>query len=167
MDWLKNLFKNLPLDDISDRLAGFFMWWAELVKDVPDTQLPLIVYATGVALVLVLWLFVMWILPRPFKGMSWAMVAAFLLAPGSAAGDSGEIAPAIVGVFHALMLKDFAQAVSAFLPILAVFAALLFLGAIWQMLRSVMEASFAKTAETARIQELKRLNEEQQSQPNP
>lgn len=153
MEWLKNL----PLDDISERLAGFFIWWANLVKDVPDDQLPLLVYTVGVVSVLLLWLLVMRILPRPIKGISWAFLAALLIAPGKASGESGEIAPAIVGVFHSILMKDYATMMMGLLPILATFAAFLFIGAIWQMLRSVISGTAAKEQETARIKEQKRL----------
>lgn len=152
MDWIKNL----PLDSISEGLAGLIVWWSKLVSGVPDEQLPLVVYVIASALVLLLWVPVMRILPRAIRGISWAFLAAVLLAPGSAAGDSGAVAPAIVGVFHSLLMKDFADMVSGALPILATFAAFLVIGAIWQMLRSVMEGATAKAEEAARIQEEKR-----------
>lgn len=162
MEWIKNL----PLDAISEGLAGFIVLWSKLVSGVPDEQLPFLVYTIGVALVLALWLVVMRVLPRRIRGISWIFLAAVLIAPGSASGDSGAVAPAIVGVFHALLMKDFATMISACLPILATFAAFLVIGAIWQLLRSVIESTAAKAEETARIQaEKQRLaNAEQQSQ---
>lgn len=153
--------KDLPLEQISETLAGFFVWWDNLTEGVPAQQLPLIVYVVGCVLVLLLWLVVMRIIPRPIKGISFALVAAVLFAPGQAAGEVGEIAPAMLGVFHGILMKDFAAATAALVPILMVFAALLVIGAIWQFLRSVIAADEAKKAETARIQaEKQRLAQE-------
>ncbi|MDO4442090.1 MAG: hypothetical protein Q4B81_07885 [Moraxella sp.] len=152
MEWIKNL----PLDAISESLAGLIIWWSKLVSGVPDQQLPFVVYVVASILVLLLWLVVMRVLPRSVRGISWAFVAAVLLAPGSAAGDSGGVAPAVVGLFHSLIMKDFASIVSDCLPILATFAAFLVIGAIWQMLRSVIEGNAAKAEELACIQEQKR-----------
>ena len=152
MNWLKDL----PLEKISESLAQFFVWWAQITEGIPAAQLALTVYVIGCVLVLLLWLLVMRLIPRPFKGISWVMVASILFAPGQAAGGTGEVAPAMLGVFHSILMKDFAGAVVAFLPILAVFAALLVVGAIWQMLRSVIAGDAEKQAETARIQEQKR-----------
>lgn len=160
MNWLKDL----PLEKISEALAGFFAWWANVTDSIPAAQLPLTVYVVGCVLVLALWWLIARLFPRPFKGISWVMVAAILFAPGQAAGGGGEVAPAMLGVFHAILMKDFAGAVVAFLPILAVFAALLVVGAIWQMLRSVIANTTEKQAETARIQEQKRQMNQNQSQ---
>lgn len=157
---------NLPLESISEKLTGFFIWWAKLTDSVPAGQLPLIVYVVCCVLVLLLWLLVMRIIPRPLKGISWVALAALLFAPGQAAGDSGDVAPAMLGVFHAILMKDWAAAMSAFVPILAVFFALLIVGAIWQLLRGVIANTQAKEAETARIQEQKRLLAEQQTNNN-
>lgn len=153
MEWIKNP----PLDSISESLATFLIWWAKLVDGVPDAQLSLLVYVIASLIVLLLWMLVARILPRGIRGISLAFVAAVLLAPGSAEGESGALAPAIVGVFHALLMKDFAGMVSASLPILATFAAFLVIGAIWQMLRSVIESDAAKKEEMARIEAQKQL----------
>ncbi|UXZ05056.1 hypothetical protein [Moraxella nasicaprae] len=160
-----SILSNLPLDSISENLAGFFIWWANLTDGVPAGQLPLIVYVVCCVLVLLLWLVVMRLIPRPFKGISWVALAAVMFAPGHAAGESGEIAPAMLGVFHGLLMKNWAGAIAAFVPILAVFAALLIVGAIWQLARGVIANTAAKEAETARIQEEKRrLAEEKAGQ---
>lgn len=150
-----NWFNNLPLEKISESLAAFFIWWANLTEGFPENQLPLVVYMICATLILVLWMIIMRLIPRPFKGMSWMAFFAVLFAPGQAAGGTGEIAPAMLGVFHAILMKDFAGAVTAFLPILAVFVGLLFIGAIWQMLRSVIAGDEAKKLERQRIQEEK------------
>ncbi|VEG13859.1 hypothetical protein [Moraxella cuniculi] len=160
MNWLKDL----PLEQISETLAGFFAFWARITDGVPAGQLPLIVYAVCSALVLVLWLLVMRLIPRPFKGISWVFVAAVLFAPGQAAGNTGEIAPAMLGVFHAILMKDFLGALSAAVPIFAVFAALLVVGAVWQMARSVIAANAEKQQQTLQIQEQRRQYLQAQNQ---
>ncbi|WP_432481557.1 hypothetical protein [Moraxella sp. ZY200743] len=156
MEWIKNL----PLDAISERLAGLIVWWSNLVSDIPDQQLPLMVYIGASILVLLLWLVVVRILPISVRGVSWVFVAAVLFAPSAATGDSGAIAPAVIRLFHSLLMKDFAGIVGDCLPILATFAAFLVIGSIWQMLRSVIEGNTAKAEEFAHIQEQKRQLQE-------
>lgn len=160
MDWLKNLLKSLPLDTISEYVAKLVIWWSNLVKNVPDDDLPFLAYVGASVLVLLLLILVARMLPRPFGGMLWTFAVAVLLTPGDALVGTGQIAPAIAGVAHGVLMGDMASAMSAFLPILAVFVALLFVGAIWQILRGVIETNIAKAKETARIQEQKRLLEE-------
>lgn len=168
MDWLKNLLKSLPLDTISEYIAQFVLWWSHLVEDVPDNDLPFLAYVGASIIVLLLLIFVVRVMPRPLGGMLWALAVAILLTPGDALMGTGQIAPAIAGVAHGVLMDDFAGAISAFLPILAVFVVLLFVGAIWQILRGVIEVNIAKAKETARIQEQKRLLEqaEQNAQNN-
>ncbi|STZ56144.1 Uncharacterised protein [Moraxella lacunata] len=160
MDWLKNLVKSLPLDTISEYIAELVIWWSHLVKDVPDNDLPFLAYVGASILVLLLLIFVVRIIPRPIGGMLWALAVAVLLTPGDTLTGSGQIAPAIAGVAHSVLMGNTAGAISAFLPILVVFVVLLFVGAIWQILRGVIEVNIAKAKEKARIQEQKRLLEE-------
>ncbi|MCL1623939.1 hypothetical protein M2R47_06765 [Moraxella sp. Tifton1] len=151
MDWIKNL----PLDSVSEHLAGLIVWWSNLVAGVPDEYLPLVVYVIASVLVLLLWIPIMRILPVGIRGISWAFLAALLFAPGGAAGEEGVVAPAIIGVFHSLLMKNFVEVVGSSLPILATFAAFLVIGAIWQLLRSVIEKGIAKNQEMAWIQQEK------------
>ncbi len=152
-----SLISNLPLEQISEALAGFFVIWSRLTDGVPAGQLPLIVYVVCCGIVLVLWaIFAMRFLPRPFKGISLVALAAVMFAPGNAAGGTGGIAPAMIGVFHGILMKDVGAAFSASVPILAVFAALLVVGAIWQVARSVLAGSATREAEAQRIQEERR-----------
>lgn len=151
MDWLKNIVHLLPLESISDVLGEIAIWWGQLVKDVPPADLPMYAYLGGVILVLVLWLLVARMLPRPLGGMSWMMLFAVLLAPGTAIGDPSVIAPASIGVVYAIMMKDTAGAITHMLPILVVLVVGLFVGFIWQLIRGVFESSLdrarSRTAE--------------------
>ncbi|WP_049235694.1 hypothetical protein U0021_01830 [Moraxella canis] len=153
MNWLKDL----PLEQIGEALSGFFSFWGRLTEGVPAGQLPLIVYVVCCGLVLLLWLVIMRLIPRPFKGISLVVLAAVMFAPGQAAGDTGEIAPAMIGVFHAILMKDFGAALGAAVPIFAVLAALLVVGAAWQMARGAIAANAEKEAQALHIQQQKRL----------
>ncbi|OAV01855.1 MULTISPECIES: hypothetical protein [Moraxella] len=153
MNWLKNL----PLEQIGEALAGFFSFWGRLTEGVPAGQLPLIVYVVCCGLVLLLWLVIMRLIPRPFKGISLVVLAAVMFAPGQAAGDTGEIAPAMIGVFHAILMKDFGAALGAAVPIFAALAALLVVGAAWQMARGAIAANAEKEVQALHIQQQKRL----------
>lgn len=99
-------------------------------------------------------------MPRPIGGMLWALALAVLLTPGDTLTGTGQIAPAVANVAHSVLMGDVSEARNAFLPILAVFIMLLFLGAIWQVLRGIIEVNIAKTKQKSRIQEQKRLLEE-------
>ena len=144
MDWLKNIVNSLPLEAISDILGEISIWWGQLVKDVPPADLPMYAYLGGVVLVLVLWLLVARMLPRPLGGMSWMLLFAVLLAPGTAIGDPSVIAPASIGVVYAIMMKDTAGAITNMLPILMVLVVGLFVGFIWQLIRGAFESSLDK-----------------------
>ena len=144
MDWLKNIVNSLPLEAISDILGEITIWWGQLVKDVPPADLPMYAYLGGVVIVLVLWLLVARMLPRPLGGMSWMMLFAVLLAPGTTLGDPSVIAPASIGVVYAIMMKDMAGAVANMLPILVVLVAGLFVGFVWQLIRGAFESSLDK-----------------------
>ncbi|MDO4699141.1 MAG: hypothetical protein Q4A69_00435 [Moraxella sp.] len=161
MDWLKGLINNLPLDDISEWLASVVFWWSQLVADIPADDLPFFAYIGAATLALLLFILVVRVLPRPFGSMLWVFAVAVLLTPGDVLTGTGQIAPAIAGVAHGVLMGDYATALSAFLPILMVFVVLLFVGAIWQVLRGVIEVSIAKAQETARIKEQKRLAQTQ------
>ena len=118
MEWLKGIINSLPLEAISDILGEIAIWWGQLVKDVPPADLPMYAYLGGVVIVLVLWLLVARMLPRPLGGMSWMILFAVLLAPGTALGDPSVIAPASIAVVYAIMMKDTAGAITNMLPIL-------------------------------------------------
>ena len=139
MDWLKNILHILPLEAISDILGELAIWWGQLVKDVPPADLPMYAYLGGVVLVLVLWLLVARVLPRPLGGMSWMILFAVLLAPGTALGDPSVIAPASIGVVYAFMMKDTTGVIANMLPILVVLVVGLFVGFVWQLIRGAFE----------------------------
>ena len=144
MDWLKNIVHSLPLEAISDILGEITIWWGQMVKDVPPADLPMYAYLGGVIIVLVLWLLVARMLPRPLGGMSWMMLFAVLLAPSTAIGDPSVIAPASIGVVYAIMMKDTTGAITSMLPILVVLVVGLFVGFIWQLIRGAFESSLDK-----------------------
>jgi len=144
MDWLKNILHSLPLESISDILGEIAIWWGQVVKNVPPADLPMYAYLGGSILVLVLWLLVARILPKPLGGMSWMILFAVLLAPGTALGDSSEIAPASISVVYAVMMKDFAGAIANMLPILVVLVIGLFIGFMWQLIRGAFASSLDK-----------------------
>ena len=144
MDWFKNILHSLPLEAISDILGEIAIWWGQLVKDVPPADLPMYAYLGGVIIVLILWLLVARMLPRPLGGMSWMVLFAVLLAPGTAIGDPSVIAPASIGVVYAIMMKDTVGAVNNMLPILVVLVVGLFVGFVWQLIRGAFESSLDK-----------------------
>ena len=144
MDWLKNILNNLPLEAISEILGEITIWWSQLVKDVPPADLPMYAYLGGAIIVLILWILVARILPKPLGGMSWMILFAVLLAPGTALGDPSVIAPASIGVVYAIMMKDTAGAITNMLPILVVLVSGLFIGFIWQLIRGAFESSLDK-----------------------
>lgn len=144
MDWLKNILQILPLETISDILGEIVIWWSQMVKDVPPADLPMYAYLGGAIVVLALWVLVARILPRPFGGMSWMVLFAVLLAPGTALGDSSLIAPASISVIYAVMMKDMAAAVTNLLPILVVLVVGLFIGFVWQLIRGAFDSSLDK-----------------------
>ena len=145
MDWLKKLLQSLPLDAISAVLGNLVVWWSHLVEGVPPAQLPLYAYIGGSIVVLLLWLLVVRLLPKPLGGISWVMLFAVLFAPGSALGDPSALAPASIGVVYSLMMKDVSGAIANALPILVVTVAGLFVGFIWQLLRGAIESNLAKS----------------------
>ncbi|WP_227679262.1 hypothetical protein [Psychrobacter sp. Pi2-1] len=144
MDWLKNILHSLPLESISDILGEIAIWWGQMVKNVPPADLPMYAYLGGAVLVLVLWILVARVLPKPLGGMSWMVLFAVLLAPGTALGDPSELAPASISVVYAVMMKDYAGAVANMLPILVILVAGLFVGFVWQLIRSAFASSLDK-----------------------
>lgn len=144
MDWFKSILHSLPLEAISDILGEIAIWWGQLVKDVPAADLPMYAYLGGVIIVLILWLLVARVLPRPLGGMSWMMLFAVLLAPGTALGDPSVIAPASISVVYAIMMKDISGAIANMLPILVVLVVGLFVGFVWQLIRGAFESSLDK-----------------------
>ena len=149
MDWFKKLLQNLPLETISDWLGNIVVWWSHMVEGVPSAELPMYAYIGGSIIVLLLWLLVARLMPRPLGGISWVVLFAILFAPGTALGDSSLLAPASIGVVYAVMMKDFSGAITNALPILVVTVAGLFIGFIWQLLRGAIESSMAKTRQRA------------------
>lgn len=144
MDWLKGLLNSLPLEQLSEILGEIVIWWSQMVKNVPPADLPMYAYLGGTVVVLLLWILVARILPKPLGGMSWMVIFAVLLAPGTALGEQGEIAPASIGVVYALMMKDTVGAVNNALPILIVLVVGLFIGFVWQLIRGAFESSLDK-----------------------
>lgn len=149
MEWLRNIVINLPLDEISDSVSRLTIWWSNLVADVPADMLPIYAYVGFSVIVLLLWLFIVRILPSPLGGMSWLALFSILLAPGSAAGNTGEVAPASIGVVYGILMKDPGLALRSLLPILVVFAVGLVLGFIWQMIRNIVEKSADESRQQA------------------
>jgi hypothetical protein len=144
MDWLKSILQSLPLEKISDILGEIVIWWSQMVKGVPPADLPMYAYLGGSIVVLALWVLVARMLPRPLGGMSWMLLFAVLLAPGTALGDPSMIAPASISVVYAVMMKDTATAVTSALPILIVLVVGLFIGFVWQLIRGAFESSLDK-----------------------
>ena len=153
MDWLANFIANLPLDEISDRLSELTRWWSNLVDGVPPDLLPLYAYVGFSVIVLLLWLFIVRVLPKPFGGMSWLAVFAVLLTPTTALGDTGDIAPASIAVVYGILMKDMGLVLSNLLPILVVFAVGLFLGFIWQVIKGLMDKAVEKSRQQALLDE--------------
>lgn len=145
MDWFKKLLQSLPLDAISDLLGNLVVWWSHLVEGVPPAELPMYAYIGGSIIVLLLWLLVARMLPRPLGGISWVFLFAILFAPGTALNDPSLIAPASISVVYAAMMKDIPGAIANALPILVVMVSGLFIGFIWQLLRGAIESSMAKS----------------------
>ena len=144
MDWLKSILESLPLEKLSDLLGEIVIWWSQMVKGVPPADLPMYAYLGGSVIVLLLWILVARMLPRPLGGMSWMVLFAVLLAPGTALSDPSVIAPASISVVYAIMMKDIAGAITNALPILVVLVAGLFLGFVWQLIRGAFESSLDK-----------------------
>ncbi len=144
MDWLRSILKYLPLEAVSEILGEIIIWWSQLVKDVPPADLPMYAYIGLSVLVLILWVLVARVLPRPLGGISWMVLFAILFAPGTALSDPSIIAPANVSVVYAIMMKDTAGAISNLLPILVLLVVGLFVGFVWQLIRGAFESSLDK-----------------------
>lgn len=144
MDWLKNILESLPLDKLSDILGEIVIWWSQMVKNVPPADLPMYAYFGGSIVVLLLWILVARMLPRPLGGMSWMVLFAVLLAPGTALNDPSTIAPASISVVYAIMMKDTTTAITNALPILVVLVVGLFVGFVWQLIRGAFDSSLEK-----------------------
>lgn len=144
MDWLKSILESLPLEKLSDILGEIVIWWSQMVKNVPPADLPMYAYLGGSIVVLLLWILVARMLPRPLGGMSWMVLFAVLLAPGTALNDPSVIAPASISVVYAIMMKDTATAITNALPILVVLVVGLFVGFVWQLIRGAFDSSLDK-----------------------
>lgn len=142
MQWLKDLLNGLPLDRISEWLAHIVLLWVQAVDGVPEDKLSLYVYVGGSVIVLILLIFALRLVPRMFRGIIWVISAAILLTPGTTLNGTGELAPAVIGVLYSFLMKDTAQAMSGVLSIVGVMIGGLILGAMWQLLRAVIEYYF-------------------------
>ena len=114
-----------------------------MVKDVSPNDLPMYAYLGGAVIVLALWILVARIIPKPLGGMTWMLLFAVLLTPGSALGDPSMIAPASISVVYSIMMKDTAAAIDSAIPILVVLVVGMFVGFIWQLVRGAFETSLA------------------------
>ena len=141
MDWLKSIINVLPLDTFSDILGEIVIWWSQMVKDVPPADLPMYAYIGGAIVVLMLWVLVARVLPRPIGGITWVGIFAILFTPGQALDTPSTIAPASISVVYAVLMKDIPAAISNAVPVLVVFVVGLFLGFIWQLIRGVFSVS--------------------------
>ncbi len=146
MDWLKSILENLPLEKLSDILGEIVIWWSQMVKNVPPADLPMYAYLGGSIVVLLLWILVARMLPRPLGGVLFAV----LLAPGTALNDPSVIAPASISVVYAIMMKDTATAITNALPILVVLVVGLFVGFVWQLIRGAFDSSLEKARRRSR-----------------
>lgn len=134
MDWLKELFKSLPLEGISEILAKIVFLWIRLVDGVPESELPFLAYVGVSIAVLILLFFALRLVPKFLRGILWVIVASVLLTPAGTIDDSGGSAPAIIGVAHHLLMGRPEFAFSAFLPVLSTAIIMLVIGALLQMI---------------------------------
>lgn len=144
MDFFRSILQSLPLEGLSDILGEIVIWWSQMVSGVPADDLPMYAYLGFSIIVLLLWILIARIMPRPLGGMSWMILFAVLLAPGTALSDPSTIAPASISVVYAVMMKDTAGAVANALPVLVVLVAGLFVGFVWQLVRGAFESSLDK-----------------------
>lgn len=149
MDFFRSILQSLPLEGLSDILGEIVIWWSQMVSGVPADDLPMYAYLGFSIIVLILWLLVARVIPRPLGGMSWMVLFAVLLAPGTALSDPSTIAPASISVVYAVMMKDTAGAVANAIPILVVLVAGLFIGFVWQLIRGAFESSLDKARQHA------------------
>lgn len=149
MEWLKELVKSLPLEDISEVLAKVVFAWIQLVDGVPEERLALYTYLGASFLVL---FFMYWLLkavPRVLRAPIWIITAAVLLTPGATIGDTDGNAPAIIGVLHSFLMGEPALAMAVFLPILAVIIAGLIVAALWQFVQAALNKPNQSTSDEA------------------
>ena len=151
MDFFRSILNSLPLEGLSDILGEIVIWWSQMVSGVPPDDLPMYAYLGFAIIVLILWLLVARMMPRPLGGMSWMILFAVLLAPGTALSDPSTMAPASISVVYAIMMKDTAGAVTNALPVLVVLVAGLFIGFIWQLVRGAFESSLDKARQRTAI----------------
>ena len=144
MDFFRSILQSLPLEGLSDILGEIVIWWSQMVSGVPADDLPMYAYLGFSIIVLLLWILIARIMPRPLGGMSWMILFAVLLAPGTALSDPSTIAPASISVVYAIMMKDTTGAVANALPVLVVLVAGLFVGFVWQLIRGAFESSLDK-----------------------
>ncbi|MDN5566724.1 MAG: hypothetical protein L0G25_07935 [Psychrobacter sp.] len=149
MDFFRSILQSLPLEGLSDILGEIVIWWSQMVSGVPADDLPMYAYLGFSIIVLILWLLVARIMPRPLGGMSWMVLFAVLLAPGTALSDPSTIAPASISVVYAVMMKDTAGAVANAIPVLVILVAGLFIGFVWQLIRGAFESSLDKARQHA------------------
>lgn len=142
MEFLKSILRSLPLETLSDILARVVFWWIRLTKGVSEDVLAQYTYVGSALLVLALLAIIAKCLPRFLRGFMWvvwAISAALLLTPAPVLGDTGGNAPAVIAALHALLMGEPKLALVAFLPVLGVITALLFIGAIWQFIKATLK----------------------------
>lgn len=132
------------LETLSEYLAKVIFWWIHLVDGISEDKLPVYTYAGCSVVVLLLLVLVLRIFPKSLRGIIWIISAAILLTPGDTLGSTGQVAPAIIGVLHGFLMGDHARAINALLPIIAMIIVGLIVGAIWQMLRAMIEKTLIK-----------------------
>lgn len=101
------------------------------LDNLPEYSLAVVVYLGGSALALTLWYFIAKALPRPFGGMSWIILFAFLLTPTITEGANASLAPAIVGLLFGLITSEKRLILLNLIPILFVTGLGFFLGYLW------------------------------------
>lgn len=148
MDWLTDFIKNLPLETISDYLSQLVKWWGQLVADVPAEVLPLYAYVGCSFCVLVLWLFVARILPRPLGVISWVIVFAVLCTPTMSLGEPANIAPACIAFLYGILMKDTTLVLTSGMAMLLVMSLGFFVAFLWQRLKVNILKYQQKTATT-------------------
>lgn len=131
-------------DQIGEVIGEIVLWWNQLVANVPPDKLPLYAYVGFSVIVLLLWIFVVRILPKTMAGLSWIMLFAILLTPTTSLGTAPEFAPASIAVVYGILLQDTAIIFNGLLPIMVVITVGCLLGFLWQVLRMGLEKNIKK-----------------------
>ncbi|WP_019520528.1 hypothetical protein [Faucicola boevrei] len=134
----------ISLDQIGEILGEIIVWWTQLVKGIPEEQLPMTAYIGFSVVVLLLWILVVRILPKTLAGLSWIILFAILLTPTTSLGTKPEIAPASISVAYGILLQDTAIIFNGLLPIMVVITVGCVLGFLWQLVKMGIEKSAKK-----------------------